>query len=76
MHRFNRAGGAKRHVPALNAVLPGQRLQLLRRCHARAAEVFTVNGAARKVELGKADAAHPTALNQLRLKIFADYQLR
>ncbi len=40
MGRFDGAGRAQRHVPALNTVLPGQRFQLLRGRHPRAAEVL------------------------------------
>lgn len=76
MRRLDGARRAQRHVPALNAVLPGQILQLLDRSHFGPLEVFTGNGAAGEVHLREADAAHATALHQARLKVFADHQLR
>ena len=45
------------------------------RCrHAGALEVFPSDNAAWEIHLGKADAAHPTALDQFRLEIFTDHQ--
>ena len=72
---FNRTRGAKRHVPALQSVLPGERLQLLHRGHARTLEVFPADCSAREVDLGETDAAHPAAFDQMRLKVFANHQL-
>lgn len=69
------ARGAQRVLPALNAVLPGQRFQLLRRRQPRAAEVVFADLAAREEQLGEADAAHAAAFRQQRLEVFADHQL-
>ncbi len=69
------ARSAQRILPALNAVLPGQRFQLLRRRQPRAAEVVFADLAAREEQLGEADAAHAAAFRQQRLEVFADHQL-
>ncbi len=58
----------------MQAILPRQRFQLLRRRKARAAEVFAADFTVGEVELGETDAAHAAAFNQLRLEVFADHQ--
>ncbi len=76
MRRFDGARRAQRHVPALNAILPGEAFQFLYRCNARALEIFPVDGAAGEIKLGKTHAAHATAFHQLWFKIFTDHQFR
>ena len=58
----------------MQAILPRQRLQLLRRRQTRAAEIFAADLAVREVELGETDAAHAAALDQLRFEVLADHQ--
>ena len=76
MRRLDGARRAQRHVPALNAVLPGQVFQLLDSRHTCTLEVLAGDGAAREIHLREADAAHTAAFHQARLKVFADHKLR
>ena len=76
LRSFNGAGGAQRHIPALDAELPRQRFQLLHGRQTRALEILFVDGAAGEIDLREADAAHTTALNQTRFEILANHQLR